>query len=136
MSTRISEERRFSPIGRAGVAPVVLFLSTVAACGPQPTGESVRNAQPDAQSVSPAADDRILCAPEGATVFARACTLEHDGDTVTVRNPDGGFHRLVIARDGSVSAADGAEAAQVTARTQGMREVSIGSDRYRLPTTP
>ncbi|WP_245968196.1 hypothetical protein [Hephaestia caeni] len=117
---------------------MVLLLSTVAACGQRPAGEQARNTQSDAQSIDPAADDHIFCALDGAAGFTRDCTIDHDGDTITVRNPDGGFHRFVIAGDGSVSAADGAEAAQVTARTQGMSEVSIGGDRYRyrLPATP
>src|SRR3546814_5244203 len=112
------------------------WSSDVCSSDLHPAEQSIRNTQPDAQSVSSAAGDHIPCAPQGAAGFTRVCTIEHDGDTITVRNPDGGFHRLVIAGDGSVSAADGAEAAQVTGQTQGMSEVSIGGDRYRLPATP
>src|SRR3546814_7870031 len=93
MSTRISEGQRPSSTRHAGLVPVVLFLSTAAACGQHPAEQSIRNTQPDAQSVSSAAGDHIPCAPQGAAGFTRVCTIEHDGDTITVRNPDGGFHR-------------------------------------------
>src|SRR3546814_7566119 len=89
MSTRISEGQRPSSTRHAGLVPVVLFLSTAAACGQHTAEQSIRNTQPDAQSVSSAAGDHIPCAPQGAAGFTRVCTIEHDGDTITVRNPAG-----------------------------------------------
>lgn len=106
----------------------------LAACGQAKTGQEQANQALSAQPATASAiGNAIACAPQGATDFTRACTLERTGDTVIVRNPDGGFHRLLVAGDGNVTAADGAEAAQVTARTSGEIEVAIGGDRYRLP---
>lgn len=89
-----------------------------------------------------AADDagRILCAPDGAASFARVCTLDRvtteAGLTLTVYQPDGGFHRLLVTKDGrGVVAADGAEPAKVQIVDGDEIEVAIGGDRYRLPAT-
>lgn len=88
---------------------------------------------------SPAAkaEDRIDCALDGAPAFERVCTVErapgHDV-LLTLRGPSGSFRRLVTTQDGrGVMAADGAEAANVKLVGEGLIEVSIGSDRYRLP---
>lgn len=101
------------------LAPLLFLLS---ACGSQP---------------APEADARIECAVDGAEQFARVCTLERTPGAellLTVRSPSGSFRRLVAAGDGSsVTAADGAEPAQVEAAGDGVIEVSIGADRYRLP---
>ena len=52
----------------------------------------------------------------------------------TIRSPSGSFRRLVATQDGrGVMAADGAEPAKVTVVGKDLIEVSIGSDRYRLP---
>ncbi|KQM66718.1 MULTISPECIES: hypothetical protein [unclassified Sphingomonas] len=89
-----------------------------------------------------AADDagRIECAAEAARPLAADCTIErtvdNDGTLLTLRQPDGGFHRLRIARDGrGVVAADGSEAAKVTVVGDDRIEVAIGGARYRLPAT-
>jgi hypothetical protein len=79
-----------------------------------------------------AADERIECALDGAETFERVCTVERSRSSLTVRGPSGTFRRLV-AEDGRVAAADGAEAAVVTPAGKGLIEVSIGRDRYRLP---
>ena len=86
------------------------------------------------------AANQIDCAPQGAADFARTCTLDRidgaDGLTLVVRNPDGGFHRLLVTSDGrGVVSADGAEEAKVTIVGAGRIEVAIGGDRYRLPAT-
>ncbi|HEX8308635.1 MAG TPA: hypothetical protein VF645_09485 [Allosphingosinicella sp.] len=82
------------------------------------------------------AEDRIECAVEGAA-FERVCTVERSAGPqtlLTLRGPDGSFRRLVVTRDGrGVAAADGAEPAAVTVLGKDLIEVSIGSDRYRLP---
>ena len=109
------------------------FLVAVAALalggcnGPEPAASAAR-------------DGALACAPAGAESFAAACTLERrvgaDGLELTVRNPGGGFHRLLVTRDGrGVVAADGAEAAEVSIVGAGEIEVAIGGDRYRLPAT-
>ena len=102
--------------------PAALLLF-VAACGGPPA--------------APPAEDRIECALNGAPDFERVCTIERTAGPetlLTLRSPNGGFRRLTIARDGrGVTAADGAEPATVIVVGEGLIEVSIGSDRYRLP---
>jgi len=93
------------------------------------------------QTPESAADSgQIDCAPQGAAEFKRVCTLDRvegaDGLELVVHNPDGGFHRLLVTKDGrGVVAADGAENAKVTIVGAGQIEVAIGGDRYRLPAT-
>jgi hypothetical protein len=87
------------------------------------------------QQVPP--ENAIECAIAGGA-FARACAIETSeserGLLVTIRNPRGGFRRLLVPRDGSGAvAADGAEPAHVTVIADGRAEVAIGADRYRLP---
>ncbi|PJI90868.1 hypothetical protein DAH66_03045 [Sphingomonas koreensis] len=84
--------------------------------------------------------DRIPCALGGATEFASNCTVERaqtgDGLILTVRHPDGGFHRLRVTTDGrGVIAADGAQEAKVAVVGGGTIEVTIDDARYRLPAT-
>ncbi len=130
MSTRISD----------AIAGGALLL--VAAC----SGPSDRTANAQAlgkveTEQRKAADDegRILCARRDAPM-ARGCTIERTqtrgGLTLTVsHDDDGGFHRLLVTRDGrGVVAADGAEPATVRIVDGGI-EVAIGGDRYRLPAT-
>ena len=87
----------------------------------------------------PSDDERIACA-HGEAALARVCTvdrLEGDGGLVlTVRHPDGAFHRLLVTKDGrGVIAADGAARAVVTIVAPDTIDVAIGGDRYRLPAT-
>jgi hypothetical protein len=101
------------------LAATLLF---VAACGGPPAAK---------------AEDRVECALEGAAAFERACTLERTPGReirLTLRGPSGSFRRLTVTRDGrGLTAADGAEPATVTVVAKDLIEVSIGSDRYRLP---
>jgi hypothetical protein len=103
---------------------LAVLLSLLTACG----GPS-----------EPGALTRIECAVDGATVFARVCTIERTpGPDVlfTVRAPSGSFRRLAATSDGrGVMAADGAEPATVRIVGPDLIEVSIGGDRYRLPAT-
>jgi hypothetical protein len=98
------------------------LLLLLAACGNPPTAK---------------VDDRIECAVDGASAFERVCTVERTAGRdvlLTLRSPSGSFRRLVATQDGrGVMAADGAEPATVTIVGEGLIEVSIGSDRYRLP---
>jgi len=83
-----------------------------------------------------AGDGRIECRPEGTADFAATCLLEREGETLTLRKPDGGFRRLVVTTDGrGVAAADGAEPAGVRVIGEGRIEVTIGGDAFRLPAT-
>jgi hypothetical protein len=114
---------------RAGWAIAGGALVLLAACG-----------SPERAEVPPVADaDRIACATGNAPV-APTCAIERiatdAGLELVVRNADGGFHRLLVTRDGrGVIAADGAEAARVTIVDPATIGVAIGPDRYRLPAT-
>lgn len=85
------------------------------------------------------AETRIECAVDGSADFARVCTVERSpGPEVlfTIRAPSGSFRRLAATSDGrGVMAADGAEPATVRIVGDGLIEVSIAGDRYRLPAT-
>lgn len=79
----------------------------------------------------------IECALAGSGEFTPDCTLERDArgelKMVIVRHPDGGFRRLEVGVEGrGIVAADGADIAVVT-QGDGVAEVAIGQDRYRLP---
>ncbi|HSX54114.1 MAG TPA: hypothetical protein VLG14_02350 [Sphingomonas sp.] len=94
----------------------------------------------NANKVARGEGDRIPCAMGGATEFASNCTVERaqtgDGLILTVRHPDGGFHRLRVTTDGrGVIAADGAQEARVSVVGDGAIEVAIDDARYRLPAT-
>lgn len=112
-----------------------LFL--LAACG----GPADPPAAPTNGAAAPepgAPDNRIECRPAGAAAFERACTVEsaerRDGRVLTLRKADGGFRRLLVDRQGRVTAADGAERAAL-GPTDGQGatvEVEIGGDRFRL----
>lgn len=114
--------------------PILPFLLLLAGCG---------SAAPNAGSkgVEAAPDDgRIECRIGAAADFERFCTVElgdsPDGRTLTIRKPDGGFRRLLVAGDGrGVVAADGAEPAEVTLIDDDRIEVAIGGDSFRLPAT-
>jgi hypothetical protein len=81
--------------------------------------------------------DLIECAVDGTAAFERVCTVERTAGRdvlFTLRAPSGSFRRLVATQDGrGVMAADGAEPAAVKVIGKDLIEVSIGSDRYRLP---
>jgi hypothetical protein len=119
MSTRIFE--------RSGA---ILSLLALAACG----------SSGDAGNVAATADSRVVCALAGSDDFSRVCSLERKmgerGMELTVGNPGGGFHRLLVTRDGKgVVAADGAEAATVSIAGEHEIQVAISGDRYVLPAT-
>lgn len=81
---------------------------------------------------------RIDCALDGTSDFGRNCTLDEmsgaDGAVLVVGRAGSGYRRLAIATDGrGVVSADGSEPAKVTVIGDGMIEVAVGKDRYRLP---
>jgi hypothetical protein len=111
-------------------------LAMLAACG----GPADPPAHPTNGAAAPPAgepDNRIECQPAGTAAFERACTIDSAdtprGRVLTIRKEDGGFRRLLVGRDGGISAADGAETATVTPRGPAGTEVEIGGDRFRLP---
>ncbi|RHW17244.1 hypothetical protein D1610_11925 [Sphingomonas gilva] len=110
-----------------------LALLLLAACG---------EGAADPNAIAPASDDagEIECAAPGDAEFARVCTLDRmqsdEGLILTVRRPDGGFHRLLVTTDGrGVVSADGAEPATVSVIGDNRIEVAVGGARYRLPAT-
>ena len=115
-------------------------LLALGACSEAKTDHAVLANYEAEQKAASVEDGRILCAQGEGSDFARTCTVDReqgeDGLILTVRHPDGAFHRLLVTRDGrGVVAADGAETAQVTLRGAGEIEVALGGDRYRLPAT-
>ncbi|WP_439571027.1 hypothetical protein [Sphingomonas sp.] len=130
MSLRISEV-----LAAAGA------LLALAACDPGPVRTKAEHAQDArAQAARDEAEGRIPCALGGGEDFSTRCTIDRaqtqDGLILTVRHPDGGFHRLRVTRDGrGVIAADGAQAATVTIIDKDAIEVAIDDARYRLPAT-
>ena len=117
----------------AGFAGLLLL----AACGGAPDNGDL--AEAEARGSREAAEDgRIECALEGTKLFDRTCTVEEmsgvDGTVLVVGRPNVGYRRLQITTAGrGVVSADGAEPAKVTIVGDGMIEVSVGNDRYRLP---
>jgi hypothetical protein len=108
---------------------IVLFGAfALSACG---SGDS---ADPVA---APEDEGAIDCRVRGDDSFERSCTLEaHEsevGRTLVLRYPDGGFRRLLVADDGAIVAADGAERALTTEREDGRIQVSLGGDDFLLP---
>ncbi|OWR01458.1 hypothetical protein [Sphingopyxis witflariensis] len=123
--------------GNAGVRGAVLLALLLAGCGEAQKPDTPVAA--NAKSASAAASDgRIACALEGAKTYDRSCTIEEmasaDGDVLVVGRGDVGFRRLLIAADGrGLVSADGAEPAKVTIVGDGLIEVAVAGDRYRLP---
>lgn len=112
-------------------ARLAFWLPVLAGCG---------QADSAGQSAAQADDNRIECRIANSPQFDRFCTIEYAdseaGRILVVRKPDGGFRRLLVARDGrGVVAADGAEPARVTIIADDRIEVAIGDDTFRLPAT-
>lgn len=130
------------PFARASITLALTLTATVALAGcDNPVSKKPTLAQVEAAQRKEAEDDgRVICARNGSSDFARTCTLDRStasaGLILTVRHPDGAFHRLLATRDGrGIVAADGAERALVKIIGPDMIEVSLGGDRYRLPAT-
>jgi hypothetical protein len=103
------------------------LLLVVTACGPAAENK-VATAAPDA---------RIECATGGAADFTESCAIERgDGPRIVLRNADGGFRRIDLATDGTITAADGSDEAGGKPLPDGRFELSLGRDRYRLPSRP
>ncbi|MEN7536353.1 hypothetical protein [Aurantiacibacter flavus] len=82
----------------------------------------------------------VECAVVGAASFAPDCSMElredSDGRTAILRHPDGGFRRFQLGVPGEgLITADGMEQAEVVPG-EGIVEVRVGADRYRLPMKP
>ena len=85
----------------------------------------------------PLPGNAIGCALGGSANFVEDCTMERqdrdEASLLLVWHPDGGFRRfeLGVAGQGIITA-DGVEPAQVD-QGDGIVEVRVGGDRYRLP---
>lgn len=91
-------------------------------------------AAPDDKVATAAPDDRIECATGGAADFSKSCAIEKsDGTRIVLRHGDGGFRRVDIAADGTITAADGSDEPGGKMLPDGRFELTLGSDRYRLP---
>ena len=79
--------------------------------------------------------EKIACALDGAAEFSPTCTVESQivpgGTILVIRHPGGGFRRFEIEGDW-VRTADGVDLAVVTVLPHAT-EVTVGTDRYRLP---
>lgn len=121
------------------ISNAVALLMLLAGCQ-QRTADTQTLANVEADQRRAADEDgRILCA-RGTAALARSCTVDQlqtkDGLILTLRHPDGSFHRVLVTRDGrGVVAADGAEIAKVAVMGADGIEVALGGDRYRLPAT-
>lgn len=119
---------------------LILLPLLLAGCGQSKPDTPVLTQAEAAQRAEADEAGRILCARGGSSDFARDCTLDRvtspEGLVLTVGHPDGGFHRLLVTKDGrGVVAADGAETAKVSIVGADQIEVALGEDRYRLPAT-
>ncbi len=123
-----------TPSKRGGM---MLPLVLLGGCNAAPDNSALAEAEAR-QAKEAALNGRIDCALEGAKLFDRTCTIEEmsgaEGTILVVGRADTGYRRLAIATDGrGVVSADGSEPAKVTIVGDGMIEVAIGGDRYRLP---
>ena len=101
------------------------LLAALAACSGTSDGED------------PPVGPMVECALAGAVEFSPDCTMERATEEglslLIVRHPDGGFRRFELGVPGrGVVVADGADEAVITPG-QGMIEVQVADDRYRLP---
>jgi type IV pilus biogenesis protein CpaD/CtpE len=124
----------------SSVLLVAATLASVAGCSSeQPDNEVLAKVEAE-QVRDAAAAGRIPCALGGAERFRIDCTMDRiasaDGETLVLGRPDAGFRRFRVVTDGrGVIAADGAEPATVRIVEDGMIEVTVAQDRYRLPAT-
>ncbi|MFM6853768.1 MAG: hypothetical protein ACKOUM_06775, partial [Sphingopyxis sp.] len=115
------------------------FALAVAVGGCRQTPDNARLAEVEADQVRDAADSgRIFCALGPGSNFRLDCTMDRvvstDGAVLVLGRADTGYRRFRITGDGrGVVAADGAEQAVVSVIDNGMIEVAIAGDRYRLP---
>ena len=133
-------ESRHQAGSRAIRPAVASLLFLLAACSEAKTDHAALANVEAEQRAAVENDGNIVCAHQGSTDFARVCVVDREqgaeGLILTVRHPDGAFHRLLVTKDGrGVIAADGAEKAVVTILDKDSIEVTLGGDRYRLPAT-
>jgi hypothetical protein len=109
---------------------VILLALLIGGCGRPGQGDD-----PAPGNQAAAMDDRVLCALHGADSYEPDCTVEISqtpaGELYVVREPDGGFRRLIrTGNEQLFAAADGAEPATAKVRDGRFIEVAIGNDHY------
>ena len=122
------------------ISSALVALLVLTACDADIANKTALQKAEQSQLAAAEADGRIVCALPGSDDFARRCAIDRtqtqDGLFLTVRHPDGAFHRLLVTKDGrGVIAADGAEQAKVTVLGPDSIEVALAGARYRLPAT-
>lgn len=120
------------------ISSLVLASLALAGCDQKVKTKAEAVAIERGEEARAAAEGRIPCALGGGTAFDLTCTIDRhqtqDGLILTIRHPDGGFHRLKVTTDGrGVVAADGAAQAAVRIIDKDAIEVAIDDARYRLP---
>ncbi|WP_457312599.1 hypothetical protein [Sphingomonas sp. UYAg733] len=118
----------------------ILLALCATACGETKTDHGTLATVEAEQRAAVEDKGELVCAQAGSLAFVRNCTVDREttaeGLVLTVRHPDGAFHRLLVTKDGrGLIAADGAEPAKVTIIDKDRIEVALGGDRYRLPAT-
>jgi hypothetical protein len=121
----------------ARTATVGALILALAACSSEPDNGELAAVEAT-QTRDAAAAGRVYCALGGAEAFALNCTMEqiasNEGTIIVLGRQDVGYRRFRITTDGTgVAAADGAEPAVVALIDNGMIEVTVAEDRYRLP---
>ena len=102
------------------ISSVLVGACTIVGCHSAPdTAQAIKAGEP------------IECAVAGAA-FAPACASEREPHALILRHPDGGFRRLDVATDRTLTAADGSDVAVGRTLPDGRLEIAIGGDRYRL----
>lgn len=104
-------------------AAALLTLLALAACG---------------EESQPPEGEVIECAIGAGAEFAPDCLYDYRADSqqVIIWHPDGGFRRFNLLPGGAgVASTDGAEQV-IQGMMGGQLEVTVGEDRYRLPTQP
>lgn len=102
-----------------------LALTLVGGCTPE--GESAGVAGDAEGSIV-----TVMCAPVGASEYSADCSLEREGNQLTIRHANGTFRRFVLDREGRIAAADGADVLDVEDGPEGIVDLRVAGDRYRL----
>ncbi|AUX70050.1 hypothetical protein CHX26_11635 [Porphyrobacter sp. HT-58-2] len=86
-------------------------------------------------SERPPPGDEIVCAIGAGADFSPVCTLEQaSGGQYVLHHPDGGFRRLTLdPASGELAARDGADPFVVERVADGLLQIALGADRYRIP---